>query len=126
MPENQDIEPEKAVEKPAKKKRRFWKFLLKLFVVLAVVVGVAQYVFYYYALPLLKQKICQTVTDNTNGLYSIDFDGIRLSVLGRSIWLTNFTMKADTSVYMQLKEQMAYNRAIYNISVGNFAIKSPS
>ena len=124
MPENQDIEPEKAVEKPAKKKRRFWKFLLKLFVVLAVVVGVAQYVFYYYALPLLKQKICQTVTDNTNGLYSIDFDGIRLSVLGRSIWLTNFTMKADTSVYMQLKEQMAYNRAIYNISVGNFAIKN--
>ena len=124
MPENQDIEPEKAVEKPAKKKRRFWKFLLKLFVVLAVVVGVAQYVLYYYAFPLLKEKICQNVSDQTNGLYTINFDDIRLNFLGRSILLTNFSMKADTSVYMQLKEQMAYNRAIYNISVANFAIKN--
>ena len=124
MPENQDIEPEKAVEKQPKKKRKFWKFLLKLFVVLAVVVGVAQYVLYYYAFPLLKEKICQNVSDQTNGLYTINFDDIRLNFLGRSILLTNFSMKADTSVYMQLKEQMAYNRAIYNISVGNFAIKN--
>ncbi len=124
MPENQDIEPEKAVEKQPKKKRKFWKFLLKLFVVLAVVVGVAQYVLYYYAFPLLKEKICQNVSDQTNGLYTINFDDIRLNFLGRSILLTNFTMKADTTVYLQLKEQMAYNRAIYNISVANFAIKN--
>ena len=99
MPENQDIEPEKAVEKQPKKKRKFWKFLLKLFVVLALVVGVAQYVLYYYAFPLLKEKICQNVSDQTNGLYTINFDDIRLNFLGRSILLTNFTMKADTTVY---------------------------
>lgn len=107
---------------PSPKSRWRWKSLIKTLIIIGVVVGVAQYVFYYHAFPLLKEKICQNVRLKSQGLYTMDFDDVKINILGQRIILENFTLNADTSVYLYRIENEHYNKAIYNISVKKLLI----
>ena len=119
-----EIEDNSKVKIEKKHKFRFWKTLIITICVFVLLISVAQYVLYYFAFPLLKEKICESVHKNTNGLYQMNFDDIKLNILTTSISLTNFTLKPDTTVYLKLKDENNYNRAIYNVSVSDFEINN--
>ncbi|MBR4266212.1 MAG: hypothetical protein IKQ46_09175 [Bacteroidales bacterium] len=94
--------------------------------VIALIFGAVQYVLYYFAFPLLKEKICESVHTKSNGLYTMNFDNIKINLVGKGIELVNFSLTSDTTVYYKLRDSINYNKAIYNISVDNLKIKNIS
>lgn len=107
---------------PSAPNKSRWKSLIKTLITLSVLVGAMQYVCYYHAFPLLKEKICQGVRNKSQGLYTMDFDDFRINFLGQRLILENFSLKADTSVYLDRIAREHYNKAIYNISVKELKI----
>ncbi len=108
-------------QKPVRKASR-WKTLTKLLLTAALIVGALQYVGYYCAYPLLKDRICNGVHKKSQGLYTMDFSDFRIDLLGQKIILDSFSLRADTAVYLQRIEREHYNKAIYNISVESLKI----
>lgn len=111
--------------KPRKKgrRRRNW---LTTFAIFALIISAIQVVCYFFAFPLLKEKICESVHIKSNGLYTMNFDGIRINFVGKGFELDNFTLVSDTAVYLKLIDSIDYNKAIYNISVNKLAVKNIS
>lgn len=107
---------------PARKKFR-WKRLMVALSVMALLMGALQYVGYYCAVPLFKDRICNAVQQKSKGLYTMDFSDLRINFIGQSITLENFSVKADTAIYLERIESEHYNKAIYNVSVSSLNIK---
>ena len=120
--EKHDIQTEK---QPVKKSGRL-KRLIKTLVIIAVILSVLQYVFYYYALPIMKDGLCNIVNRSSNGLYSMNFDGFRINFLSKSFEIDNFSLSADTAVYLKRISEKDYNKGIYNISAKKIAVKNVS
>lgn len=115
--DNNDIQ-----EVTPKRKHHIAKNLAKFLLTTAIIVGVLQYVCYYHALPIAKERLCQAVKKQTHGLYTMDFADIKINFLGKSITLDSFSLTADTTKYLQLVQHENYNKAIYNISVEQLTI----
>ena len=120
--EKHDIQTEK---QPVKKSGRL-KRLIKTLLIIAVILSVLQYVFYYYALPIMKDGLCNIVNRSSNGLYSMNFDGFRINFLSKSFEIDNFSLSADTAVYLKRISEKDYNKGIYNISAKKIAVKNVS
>lgn len=108
--------------KPAKKKFS-WKKLTVALSIIVLLMGAVQYVGYYCAVPLLKERICNSVNKKSKGLYTMDFSDLKINFIGQEIILEDFQLKADTSVYLHRIDNEQYNKAIYNISVDRLEIK---
>jgi hypothetical protein len=120
--EKHDIQTE---NQPVKKRGRL-KRLIKTLLIIAVILSVLQYVFYYYALPIMKDGLCNIVNKSSNGLYSMNFDGFRINFLSKSFEIDNFSLSADTAVYLERINEKDYNKGIYNISAKKIAVKNIS
>ena len=90
---------------------------------MAILIGALQYVCYYHALPLVKNRVCNAVYNNSKGLYTMDFTGLRINILGRQIEVDGFSLRPDTSAYLRRIEEEHYNKAIYNISADHLLIE---
>lgn len=113
------------IEKPAppRKRRNIVKTLIKILLPLTIIIGALQYVCYYHALPLVKSHVCDAVFNNSKGLYTMDFKGLRINILGRKIEIDSFSLRPDTAAYLRRIEQENYNKAIYNISADRLVIE---
>ena len=58
-----------------------------------------------YWSPVLADKIKDVVSKSSDGLYSIEFSSVELHVLRGTITFNNVTLKPDTFVYNQRKQQ---------------------
>ena len=116
---------ENDIEKPQppRRKRSIVKTLIKILLPLAIIIGALQYVCYYHALPLVKNRVCDAVYNNSKGLYTMDFKGLRINILGRRIEVDSFSLQPDTAAYLRRIEQEHYNKAIYNISADHLLIE---
>lgn len=108
---------------PPRKRRSIVKTLIKILLPMIVLIGALQYVCYYYALPIVKSKVCDAVYNNSKGLYTMDFKGLRINILGRRIEIDSFSLRPDTAAYLRLIEQEHYNKAIYNIAADHLHIE---
>ncbi|MGB3617692.1 MAG: DUF748 domain-containing protein [Catalinimonas sp.] len=84
-------------EKPLKqkKRRRLGWWVAGAFVLLLLA---AQGLLVYYATPLLRDYLRQTVAEQTDGRYELDFKTIRLSLRNRGLTLTDVRLRPDTSL----------------------------
>ena len=84
---------ENDIEKPQppRKRRSIVKTLIKIMLPIIILIGALQYVCYYYALPIVKSKVCDAVYNNSKGLYTMDFKGLRINILGRRIEIDSFS-----------------------------------
>lgn len=112
------------LQKKEKKSHKFVKKIVFLLIFFAILTSIAQYVMFYYALPLLKTSICDKISQKSQNLYSINFDSLKINILTRSITLHNFTLSPDTAVYINLVKDKNYNKAIYNINIAELEIKN--
>lgn len=100
----------------------FLQGLIKIIVVCALLVAVVQTVFYFFAFPLFKSKLQDDFKKRTDNLYSLDFSDVKFDLLKRSIYLSDFVLTPDTAVYVNLKSNINYSKAIYNVSVKQFIV----
>ncbi len=122
LQEKKNVSLQKDSRKCPKKVKKLIFFLISCFVFIATI----QYVLFYFALPLLKDNICQRINKKTENLYAIDFDSLNVNFLARSLTLHNFSLRPDTAVYLNFLEKFDYNKAIYNIDVDKLTIKNIS
>ena len=111
-------------KQPPRKRRNILKTLIKILIPLALIIGALQYVCYYHALPIVKSRVCNAVYNNSKGLYTMDFKGLRINLLAKTIELDSFSLRPDTAAYLRRIEQEHYNKAIYNISVDRLVIET--
>ncbi|MBQ5550444.1 MAG: hypothetical protein IIT32_05240, partial [Bacteroidales bacterium] len=111
-------------KQPPRKRRNILKTLIKILIPLALIIGALQYVCYYHALPIVKSRVCDAVYNNSKGLYTMDFKGLRINLLAKTIELDSFSLRPDTAAYLRRIEQEHYNKAIYNISVDRLVIET--
>ena len=115
------------IEKKQKTKKRFKvKRLLRALIVISLILGVLQYVGINYALPLLKNTICKAVNKSSGGIYTMNFDKFEINFLTKSFEMENFSLVADTAVYLKKINEENYNKGVYNISVKKFVVKNIS
>lgn len=111
---------------PAPKTRhiKVVKTLIKILIPLILIIGALQYVFYYHAYDIVKNRACDAVYNSSKGLYTMDFKGLRINLLAKTIELDSFSLRPDTTVYLRRIEQEHYNKAIYNIAADKLIIEN--
>ncbi len=116
------MEEQKENIKPPRKKKKLrrWIRVLTYMFLLFVVVDIA---LIFYATPLLKKYIKQTVNEKTEGLFSVEFSKISFEISTRRISLDNFNLIADTAVYNKFIKNGKARAALYNISCGSVELK---
>ncbi len=107
-----------------RKRRSILKTLIKILIPLALIIGALQYVCYYHALTIAKISVCDAVYNNSKGLYTMDFTGLRINLLAKTIELEGFSLHPDTTAYLRRIEQEHYNNGIYNISADRLVIEN--
>ncbi len=118
--EGKDIEK----PQPPRKRRRVVKTLIKIMLPIIILVGAMQYVCYYYALPIAKNHICDAVRRGSRGMYTMDFTGLRINLIGKTIEVEGFSLEPDTAVYIRRINVEQYNKAIYNIAADYLKIEN--
>jgi len=98
--------------KKSKKKKWFLKIIYSLFFLFILV----DFFLFFLATPILKSFLQQKVSEQTKGLFSVDFKRISMELGTRRLALEEFELIADTVVYNQLIKQNKTQAALYNIS----------
>ncbi len=115
-----DEKTENIISQPQKTSllKKFKRFLVTTaFILLNLTV-----IFYFTAEPILRYVLKNSIAKKSEGLYSLDFDDIELSLWNRSLSLTNFTLHPDTLIYQQLKSQGKVKTALYEIRLQELRI----
>ena len=102
-------------------KRRIWLKLLLFFVILLVVLQVA---FWYLANPILKHYISDAVYTESKGLYSVDFDRIRISLGRKKVYITKLNILPNINLYNKLNSNNSIDKALYRIKIDEIQIHS--
>ncbi|MEN8122071.1 MAG: hypothetical protein ABFS35_17105 [Bacteroidota bacterium] len=113
-------EDKEHIEKSPKRKRRKWlRRLIYLFITFFILVDVF---LFFFATPVLKNYMQEKVQEKTLGLYRIDFDKISIELGSRRISLENFKLIPDTAVYNELLKTDEAKSAIYQISTSSIEL----
>ena len=100
-------------------KQRVWGGIIVFFVVLLVV---AELLLLYFADPLLRDALTEKVKEKSDGLYSIDFEKIRVNLGSMSFFLEGFELIPDTSLYNDFKKRGLDDKALYKINIQTIEI----
>jgi len=96
-----------------KNKRRWWLKIIYFLVALFVIVDLF---LFFFATPILKTYLQGKIHEQTEGLFTVDFEKISIELGTRRLALEKFELTSDTSVYNQLVEEKKIKAALYNIS----------
>jgi len=110
----ENIEP-----KQNKKKRIILKIISVLFFLFVIV----DVFLIFFATPLLKNYLQEKVKQETEGLFSVDFEKISIEIGFRRLSLEKFEMISDSSVYKKLINENKAKAALYNISCSSLELK---
>ncbi|MEA2042609.1 MAG: hypothetical protein U9N85_08670, partial [Bacteroidota bacterium] len=114
------INEENLAEKPTPKSYR--KLLVWLSSVLLFLM-VIQTGFYFFAKPMLKGYVEKKVNAVTQGLYTVNFDDIKVNVAGQSLFITDFELVPDTILYRKLINKENYSKSLFNIKLDSLVIR---
>lgn len=95
-----------------KKKRWFLRIIYLLFIIFLVV----DFFFFFLATPILKSFLQQKVSEQTQGLFSVNFKRISIELGSRRLALEDFELIPDTLVYNQIISKNGTKAALYKIS----------
>ncbi|MVZ66798.1 hypothetical protein GQF61_13125 [Sphingobacterium sp. DK4209] len=101
-----------------------WKWIIGILLMLVLIVlGVAWY-FSRNWKPLVETKLKETVTNATNGLYSIKYDDLDLNVALGNVTLKNAELVPDTNVYRKMVAQKLAPNSRYHIKLAALKVRS--
>lgn len=86
-------------------KHKWQKIVFKFVLIPVVIIFLLALVVNRYWSPILANKIHDVVLTSSDSLYRVDFTDAELHVLEGKITLYNITLKPDTAVYNQKKQQ---------------------
>jgi hypothetical protein len=106
---------------PVKKKRkkRWW---IKILSILAAAFLIIDAFLFFLATPILKTYLQNKVYEQTEGLFSINFEKISIELSTRRLALKGFELTSDTAVYNNLLEKKEVTAALYNISCNSIEL----
>ncbi|WP_209331234.1 hypothetical protein [Lunatimonas salinarum] len=94
------------------------KVLLRVLLFLFVFVSVAQAVFYFGSDRLLRGYVQRQVDEVSGGKYRVDFDGFRVSLLERGVFLTGFSLSpVDSTLFEQI------HATVYKVEASEVSVK---
>jgi hypothetical protein len=102
------------------KKVKQWS--LKIFYVFLVIFFTIDFVLFYIATPLLKNYLQNKVSEQTQGLFALDFDKISIELASRRIALKKFELIPDSAVYSSLLKKGENIPALYKISCNSIEL----
>jgi hypothetical protein len=108
------------VEDPNWKKIKKW--FLKIVYILFVFFFIVDFVLFYIATPLLKTYLQNKVSEQTQGLFSLNFDKISIELASRRLALKKFELIPDTAVYNRLLGKGENIPALYKISCNSIEL----
>ncbi len=101
-----------------------WKWIIGILLMLVLIVlGVAWY-FSRNWKPLVETKLKETVTNATNGLYSLTYDDLDLNVALGNATLKNAALVPDTNVYRKMVAQKLAPNSRYHIKLAALKVRS--
>lgn len=101
-----------------------WKWIIGILLMLVLIVlGVAWY-FSRNWKPLVETKLKETVTNATNGLYSLKYDDLDLNVALGNVTLKNAELVPDTDVYRKMVAQKLAPNSRYHIKLAALKVRS--
>src|SRR5690606_9376192 len=101
-----------------------WKWIIGILLMLVLIVlGVAWY-FSRNWKPLVETKLKETVTNATNGLYSLTYDDLDLNVALGNVTLKNAALVPDTNVYRKMVAQKLAPNSRYHIKLAALKVRS--
>jgi len=107
-------------EEPTHKKHTLLRILLRIFtglVIFASVLIISVYiVFNFFGTKLLREFVRKKVYESSQGLYAIDFTGLKINIFTRNVKVSGFSLIPDTALYRKLKEQGKAKTNLYKIS----------
>jgi len=108
----------------SKKPKKWRRRLMKLFLAFVIFNLIIEIIMYFFATPILKKTIKGFVQYKSNGLYSVDFEKIKVEMASHSISIKNIVLKPDTLLYNKYKLYGITKTALYEISIKSFDINS--
>lgn len=109
---------------PKPKKFLILKWLLGVFLVVILLLGVGAYYLNKQWKPLLTDVLQKTVTDVSDSLYKVKFSDIRINVLTGSAYLDSIHIYPDTSVYNKLIAQKKAPENLFELKISNLGLKN--
>lgn len=101
-----------------------WKWIIGvLLALILIVLGVA----WYYSRnwkPIVETKLKETVTNATNGLYSLRYDDLDLNVALGNVTLKNAELIPDSAVYRQMVANKLAPNSRYHIKLASLKVRS--
>lgn len=76
--------------------------------------------------PIVSAKIKNAVNETTDGLYTVDFTGIHISLLRGNITFDSLSLKPDTAVFQTMREKSDAPRHLYQLNVKGLAFRNLS
>lgn len=100
---------------------------IKILLIVAVSViasfVLSQFLLYYYANALLNDVITHVIKVQSDGLYKLRFDNLRIDMSARSFHLKNLQLVPNRELYWERKANNDVNTALYRIGIPSLDIE---
>ncbi len=100
-----------------------WKWIIGIVVVLVLAVLIAGWYFSRNWKPMVEEKLKETVSKSTNGLYSLKYDDLDLNVALGNVTLTNAELIPDSAVYNRMVTAKEAPNSRYHIKLGSLKVR---
>src|SRR5690606_13077865 len=97
--------------------KKLWKRLLLVAGIVVLFLGAVAVSLNYHWKPVLGQRIKNAIHTSTNGLYSIDFENIRVNILSGNISVRNIRFIPDSVVFTTMLHKGTAPKHLYTVGV---------
>lgn len=97
--------------------RRIVSLTVKISVIIILVLIIAHFAFVLFAAPFLKNKIINSIEEQSKGLYVVDIKDVSVDLFIRSIFLKDISIQPQKSVLNKLNEKGQLKSAVYELII---------
>ncbi len=103
-------------------KRKWKRWILRIIYLIIFLLLLIDFFLFFLATPILKTFLQNKVTEQTKGLFSVNFKRVSIELGTRRLALEEFELIPDTSVYNQLVKNNKTKAALYSINCKSIAL----
>ncbi|MTI31369.1 hypothetical protein [Xanthovirga aplysinae] len=98
-------------------KSRVLKVFLFIFGTVFLLFILLNILLFLFGRPILREALQEVISEKSNGLFSVDFDGVSIDLSSSSIKLKEFHLQLDTARFEELRKTNEISRAIYDVKL---------